>query len=643
MLRLVLQRSAVVVLLTAFALVSLLPGASAAASDTGSSRSGLHEQWQPQTENDPRLQQPVQIEIIGRAAAPALKLLSEETGVALGVVPEDLGTVGERKFTVIAQGCSLKAIMVQLCEALQECHWDVDTAGSQPVYLLHRNGSADSAMVQAMEDDQRRLAEVAKPERTARVEAAREALAMTPEELAELAKTDPLLAAAARSPEWRSRMEMFFSLPQEKMEEFLSTGKTEMALADSPKRVQTGVSNLLQAKLVKLQAKLEKAKGTESQHIVSQVIERFSAMLGKPDEIGIGYDDRCLASGMAGILLCISGFGAGGSDCDAIPPRTFDGLLADDYRDLLLKTGTDAAAAEAVLADLVKQYEVGVVARRDRKRELEWREARNPELRRTVTLPFTGRVEPVEVQRFIAKETGLSLVSDYFVGWGPQEIPEEAKTTQPIWRLLYLLGESWFPSFGQDQPSGYEWNEVGAFLVFHDRAWYYRAPKECSESLVLAYQEKLEHQGHLTLDDAAAFLAELDRRTPTHPKLQAMFLPSVPGELMEAAGLSGCRPTDLERVRLYAALTPAQREKAQSAAGLLYQEMTHTQQELVRRGSIVRKIDRPTTDEEISHAVYRVTQSGLTAKLAVEFPSRKAETTLEFHPAAPEPGATAQP
>jgi hypothetical protein len=608
---------------------------------------GAREQWQPQLgELDARLQQPVHLEILGRAAVPALAMLSEETGVSLTVAPENLDTVGERKLTIIAQGCALRSLMAQIPNALQECHWDIDPSGPEPVYLLHRNGSADSAMVQAMEDDQRRVEEAAEPERTARVEAARKALAMSSEELDELQKTDPLLAAAAEDPDYRSRMEMFFSLPQEKMDEFLSTGKTRMALAALPKRVEAAVCDILHAKLNLARTKLEKAEGTELRYIRSAVVDLYSAMLDKPDEIGISYDDRCLARGIAGILLRISpDFGAGvGSDYDAIPPRIVDTSWADPvaYRDLLLKTGRDAAAVDALLADLGEQYDAEVTARRDRKRELEWREPRRQELRRTVTLPFQEPAEPEQMQRFIAKESGLSLVSDYFAAWGPQEIPEEARTIQPIWRLLYLLGESWFESYDPSSPQGYDWNEAGNCLVFHDRAWYYRVPEECLESLVLAYREKLKQQGRFTLDDAAAFLVALDRRRPTHPKLQAMF-PRVPRDLVKA-GLWSVRRLDQAVLRIYASLAPEQREKARSAAGLPYHEMTRAQKELVLRSSTARRIDRPLPHEEISQAVHRVTRSGFTYKLVVEFPSRKVETTpLELRPVAPGPAATAWP
>ncbi len=108
---------------------------------------GAREQWQPRVaDTDVRLQQPVEIEILGRAAVPALELLSEETGVSLGVAPENLDTVGERKLTIISKGLTLKTIMVQIPEALQECHWDIDRSGEEPVYLLHRDSGVEGAI-----------------------------------------------------------------------------------------------------------------------------------------------------------------------------------------------------------------------------------------------------------------------------------------------------------------------------------------------------------------------------------------------------------------------------------------------------------------------------------------------------------------
>ena len=103
--------------------------------------------------------------------------------------------MGERKFTVIAQGCTLKAIMVQLCEALQECHWDVEGEG----YLLHRNAGVGEAVGRRREDGASVEAEQ-REARAARLEAVKKALGMTPEELVELEKTEPVLALGRREP-----------------------------------------------------------------------------------------------------------------------------------------------------------------------------------------------------------------------------------------------------------------------------------------------------------------------------------------------------------------------------------------------------------------------------------------------------------
>ncbi len=590
------------------------------------------EQWQTHVDSDTRLLQPVQIEIAGESVVSALECLSEEVGVLLSVAPEDLATVGERKLTIIAQGLSLKGIMVQLPTALQECHWDIQTKGPQPAYLLHRNGSAESAMVEAMEDAVLGVEEEARPRRTARVEAARQALAMSPQELAELAETDPLLAAAVKDPYWRSNMEIFFSLPQEMMDEFLSTGEVGMALATAPDELQTAVSEYLRSQLGDEEDGSRQNQSTT--HYTTLMVENM-------DQVKLCYTDYAFARGLGGIGLRISanvmqGGGEFSLGSRTIPQRVIfnppwvpDDRVTRKYRDRLIESGYDVETADAVIARLVAQFDEEAIARRDRKREMEWREPRNAELKRKVTLPFQGPTEPEEMHRFIAKQTGLSVVSDYFAAWGPQRIPEEAKTAQPIWWLLYVLGESWFPEYHPDYPGGYVWEDAGNCLVFHDRSWYRRAPQEYAGSLFVAYREKLERQGQFTLDDAAAFLVELDRRRPTHPELQRLF-PRAPEDL-RAAGLGNLNwPT----VRIYAALSPAQREKARSAAGLPYREMTAGQKELVLQSSTSRRDKHPLPDGDIHRAVYRVTRSGDTYTLRVEFPSRTVETTVKLRPAA---------
>ncbi len=180
---------------------------------------GLREQWQPQTmPPDPRLDQAVEVETIGRAAVPALEILSEATGVSLTVAPEDLGTVGERKLTIISKGFSLRAIMTQIPEALQEAHWDINESAKQPVYVLHRNSSPEMA---ARKAQLRRLAawqEKRGQKNRQCIDEVRRALTMSPSKLAELEQSDLFLARAARDPEFRALMEAVVALPDTQMQ-----------------------------------------------------------------------------------------------------------------------------------------------------------------------------------------------------------------------------------------------------------------------------------------------------------------------------------------------------------------------------------------------------------------------------------------
>jgi hypothetical protein len=180
--------------LTAFLLTLALhlSGPPSRAADISGHRPGLRDQWQPQTEHDPRLARPVHIEILARAAVPALEMLSKATGTTLQVAPENPNTVGERKLTIIAQGCSLKSIMVQIPNALREAHWDIDRSHPEPVYLLHRH----SGVGLLPQEERQRALDRRHANRVARFGDLCHAIHLDDQQLAELRKTDLLLASA---------------------------------------------------------------------------------------------------------------------------------------------------------------------------------------------------------------------------------------------------------------------------------------------------------------------------------------------------------------------------------------------------------------------------------------------------------------
>jgi hypothetical protein len=572
------------------------------ASDVEGHRPGLRDQWQPQTEHDPRLAQPVRIEILGRAAVPALELLSKATGVSLRVAPENLDTVGERKLTVIAQGCSLKSIMVQVPNALQECHWDVDSAGERPVYLLHRNAGAAQTMTELAEEELRGYRERGRPVREERVASARKALAMSPQELDELAKTDPLLAASVKDPDSRRQMELLLSLPSDAMQEFLANGVVTLSYGSAPENLQQGCREILQRDLDFAAARQE---GRDQ-----WTIDTFTYALSHPDSVTFTFKAHDMpGAAWAGAWQGANIYRPDGGGIEfasagaiALPPRLPLNREWEITRwaELLVKTGiaSEGAARERVTelaqtsARTIQEYLEGERATRGAQ------EPRSPELHRVVMLPFKDSVDPVEVQRFVAQQTGLSLISDYFTGWGLRPIREEAQQARPVWEVLSALGEQWFWT--------YQWDEVGDCLVFHDRYWYRAAPREFPESLVSAYREKLKRQGRFTLDDIAAAAVGWERRRATRPSLPGDFRNevAVPPDLAKA-GLSGDAVASSLLV-LYATLTPAQRERARTPDGLSYSEMTAPQQALLRRSSTEGGDKRQLREDQIAQATYRI-------------------------------------
>ncbi len=564
--------------LTGFAVASLVVITSAQAQHLGA-----RQQWQPQTESDPRLQQPAQLEIIGRAAVTGLPILSEKTGVMLTIAPEDLTTVGERKFTVIAKGCTLKAIMVQLCEALQECHWDVEGE----VYLLHRNTDAETAgEQQGKEIGDRALAE-RREVRTARVEAARAALKMTPEELAELEKTEPILGRAARDTRARELMDILFALPGDQFRQFSERGGVSLGYLQAPERMQKAAEASLALFLVRREKGgapgLDYYEGQQGTEGVAAWKEHLGGVTMEFADHGSDF-----GFGVRFVVSVPLGDGRFSVDEAVLPPRY---LSTDEgtgsYLRLLQDTGSpDHDAAWEIIT---KNEREGFSYAREKlaaRRKAEWVEPTDPELLKVVTLE-AGRGDLAEIQKSLAQKTGLSVISDYFTQRGPW-VGEEMAAGLPLWRTLYLLGDNEF--LGKTVA----WRKVGGCLVFRDVHWHQRAQTEVPESLVVAYREKLKTQGQFTLDDLAAFAVALGDRS--------IGSDSLPEDLARA----GLRSTAYARtgLRFYASLSPEQVAAARRETGLPYAEMSIAQRQ--QMAEVARRQSPPISSDALPESAFRV-------------------------------------
>ncbi len=581
-------------------------------------------QWQPQyTEKgfdlDRRLEQPVTIEILGRSAVAALKLLAEKTGVALSVSLENLTTLGERKLTVIAKGCSLKNIMVQIPDALQECHWRIDTSGAQPVYELHRNAGVEETMKWLRERDAARFstAERQHAARLARLDNARRALAMSPDQLAELEKTDLMMARSVRDPHARDMLEFILSLPSAQLQQFGDTGRLQWDYMQAPARLQQIMDRIA----------VWYVPRWGGENLPKDVIA-WRDHLGQAT---IALEDNGTDHGWGAWLSLDFPIDERGTNA-----RIHDVAIQPSYPNmdegepcftrLLVATGaSDEKTAFDVVADLDHAGFRSDDAKRDQRREREWLEPTDPDLLRPITLGDRKFTDSAEVQQFVADQTELSVVSDYFT---PSFffIPDEARASLPLWRVLYLLGED--PFWGDV----YLWRKLGSVLVFRRADWYAMVPREIPESLIVACREKLKAAREFTLDDLAEVTVALDG--------MGIAQPAWPGDLMSAhVDMAGGWA-----LLLYASLSPDQKTKLRSPAGLSYADMTIAQRRQV--------VDRATSgrpvvpENDAARAIFilserseeRGTDRTIFTQLELRFPGRTDAALVGFRmPSAPKP------
>ena len=585
---------------------------------------GARVQWQPAiSDTDSRLQQPVNIEILGRAAVPALKLLSEATGMSLTVAPEDLDTVGERKLTLICKGLTLKAIMVQLPEALQECHWDIDASGEEPVYLLHRNAGAEQTMEWLTQRDAGRQAEKQRAERANRMEEAKRALEMSPEELAELEKTDPLLARSVRDPHSRDLLEILLTLPPERAAQFRETGKVYIPYLEASDRLQQAVLRI--GRMWRPESAGNMPPGADT----PEEILHWHAYL--PHDL-VKFED-CRVDHGFGVRLTL-----------AIP--TSQGYMQEDYMNhgisdvtleprycslddgesrftrLLMATGVpDKDTAFQMAMERDKQGFRASDARREERHRREWIEPTDPALLQTIVLGDTEFADFGQFQAFIANETGIPIVSDSFTLRGPY-LSEEVRQGIPLWQLLYLIGEDDFQN-----EDIYLWQKRGDCLVFHRADWPALAKAEIPEWLIADCRAKVEDHGELTLDDLAEIAVILEGRDlPTS---------AFPRDISRA-GISSLRQDARWAVLLYASLSPEQREAIRTPEALPFSDMTFAQRQQVIQRAAQRPAPFPR--EEAYQATFHLTEAIQEAhgrrfsitKLELRFPDGRDEAMVSF-------------
>lgn len=525
---------------------------------------GSRQQWQPQTENDPRLQQPVHIEIVGRAAVTGLPILSEKTGVKFTVAPEDLATVGERKFTVIAQGCSLKAIMVQLCEALQECHWDVEGEG----YVLHRNGSLEESVAAQTAGTREQQDEARRSRLQARIDEARAALDMDDEQLAQLEKTDPVLALTMRNPEARNAVEAFLNLPETLLQQFLEKGELRIRYADASSSVQRAAVWGMGIRLKKQRSqrfRWREGDGGNPEGMLrnEQELER---KLARMDEMVLEYRESTGWTGSGVKILLHPESDENQSDFVKLPTLPpVHPLLRHEYFPLLAAKGELPGETETETVETWEEQ--GRRLYLEAKQQQETAQVLRDSEEARKTLSFDREVLRLhELQIAVSDVTGWSVISDYFT----DEFGASVNASEE------LTIREWVSRFGR-RGRGLAWRQVGQCLVCHHLDWHELSQAEIPERLLTPVRKKLAAHEAITLEDLVAVAEGLQGRP------QARTTPPVPSDLANTGVCAAANPSERWALVLYGSLSPEQLTAAKQEAGLGYAEMTKAQEALVEK------------------------------------------------------------
>jgi hypothetical protein len=323
--------------------------------------------------------------------------------------------------------------MVQIPEALQEAHWDIDASGEQPVYLLHRNAGVDEAA-----KERRRQPSAERAGRAAELEYVRQALSLSREELHGLEETDLLLALALEDPFWRGNIEAFFALPEDKMQEIVGRHGTSLRYRDAPEAVKQSVDRIL-----------VRCAPPDDHPYAKQWQDSFSHR----EDAEITY--AMLAPGEL-VMHCTDPFGAQvivpGRDVGLTDPRSYP------YELLVKAGGRSQEEAASITTDWNRRRGRELANRADRRIE-----ELVPAVGSPLHRPYTARspyMSLADFQSDLSGLTGFTVVSDSF-GAGSFYVGEEMRQEVPLWHVLALLSDR-----------GIHWRVAGDCVVFHHRNWY---------------------------------------------------------------------------------------------------------------------------------------------------------------------------
>jgi len=457
----------------------------------------------------------------------------------------------------------------------------------------------EAAVEQEQENQRQRNLANRAADRSTRVEAAKAALAMSPDQLADLEKTDLFLARAARYAPTRALMEAYASLPEEQMDTLTNTGLLSVRYdkASPALRQAVRIACQLQHRYLAWTRQVVGSPYSDEADAWESELDQLESRLQSDGGVLIRIHGRSRDDGFGPQLTVESDDVSFGT---MLLPARRSRVTApgNPYQGLLVETGETAEAARNV----VEKSRADWLKLRDAREwdESDWVEPTDPRLHDMLALPATSDNAVIlsHAQQVISDHTGISVISDYFTAEWVGPSPNQPALGGPLWRDLYVLGK-----LGQ-----FSWNHVGDCLVFHRTNWYQLSGGELRESLIADYLARIERQGHLTLDD----VAELAFALATRRGAGRLGRFSLPANLHDAGASQAAYPYSRWPLLLWRALSPGERAAAESEQGLRFGDLPRKRVAALARAAwpVARPFgDGQTPDDRIRGGVFTVRRS----------------------------------
>jgi len=518
---------------------------------------------------DKRLDKHVTLEVDHVKLEDVAKSLSEQSGVTIKA-----GT-GDRDWKVRQQHVTIRAKdlpagrMIDEITKLNGFYVSREGKAGEWTYIIWQDKKSrdrEAELLQAEKDETTRKA---KEMRKSTEDAAKNALKMTPEEAAKLRDKDPIAAYLGGTKSGKAFAQMLSS-----MDSYLpGYGEGKRSFAPISSGMQRSVSDMMNSGI----AKMFGDNGANQNLTPYQVGYVPLSDTGDREAALMGIDGLMFVTGVPN-----DGSSGGGQGTFGIgrPMVMFPIMRTDSpfgkfvgQAMLSLEEGVSIQDVQKQFTDKVEDPRfLGEAMAKESKtekktptdpeltREVELKDIPGPKDIATLVGSASSAEEHGKTVAALSSALGMPVLLESFDRLMPLSV-FLTPGKQPVYKIMIAL-----------EKAGYSWEMENKSLRIRPKNWATRRSHEIPDSFIAFYKDLLEKQGEFTLDDLANMANSL-----TNEQIRNTLMVNTDLNFAVRALTGGEMQGSRDVLRLYASLSPGQKEALNSEAGLAFGDLSDTQ------------------------------------------------------------------